>query len=65
MAFMALNAGALNKDGKGTTVNLLTSFIENYNQMKGMGFSQGAICGALIKHRNNLEDAIADCVDWN
>ena len=41
----------------------LASFCTNFNQMKGMGFSQASIVGSLIKHRNNLEASISECVD--
>jgi hypothetical protein len=44
------------------TKNLAT-FCTNFNQMKGMGFSQSNIVGSLIKHRNNLEASISECVD--
>ena len=41
----------------------LTNFCTNFNQMKGMGFSQATIVGSLIKHRNDLEHSISECVD--
>ncbi|QDZ20148.1 hypothetical protein HOP50_03g26670 [Chloropicon primus] len=40
----------------------LSNFCTNFEQMKGMGFSQAAIFGSLIKHKNNLEASITECV---
>merc|ERR1711977_35646 len=41
----------------------LSAFCTNFDQMKGMGFSQAAIFGSLIKHKNNLEASITGCVE--
>ena len=62
LAFAALPMLSTQNPRSGN-VESLSTFCSNFNQVKGMGFSQAAIFGSLIKHKNNLNDAITNCVD--
>ncbi len=46
-----------------TVIDNLSTFCTNFNQMKGMGFSQATIFGALLANRNNLETSITSCLN--